>query len=142
MEDTELCVEQSMVSSVVSAQLASKFGAHGCLLLLPGAVAAKGATPSMLAYGMAKAAVHQLTASLSHKEAGLPPDSTVLCMLPVTLDTPMNRSAMPDADRSTWTPLTAVADRVLEWSSNTNLPPTGSLVSFITKDGKTTLVWR
>lgn len=59
----------------------------------------------MIGYGIAKAAVHQLTKSLAAKDSGLPPNSLVACILPITLDTPMNRKWMPKADTSTWTPL-------------------------------------
>lgn len=36
----------------------------------------------MIGYGMAKAAVHQLTKSLGQKESGLPEDSIAVCILP------------------------------------------------------------
>ena len=42
----------------------------------------------MMGYGMAKAAVHQLTKSLGSAKSGLPEDSTTLALLPITLDTP------------------------------------------------------
>lgn len=64
----------------------------------------------MIGYGLAKAAVHQLTKSLAQKESGLPGDASVVAILPVTLDTPMNRKWMPKADFSTWTPLEFVAE--------------------------------
>jgi hypothetical protein len=55
-----------------------------------------------LRYGMAKAAVHQLVKSLAAPKSGLPEGSFCAAMLPITLDTPMNRKFMPDADTSTW----------------------------------------
>lgn len=55
----------------------------------------------MIGYGLAKAAVHQLTQSLAAKDSGLPQDAAVLALLPVTLDTPMNRKWMPKSDFST-----------------------------------------
>lgn len=64
----------------------------------------------MIGYGMAKAAVHQLTKSLSSKDGGLPAGSVALALLPVTLDTPMNRKWMPTADTSTWTSLDFVSE--------------------------------
>ena len=64
----------------------------------------------MIGYGMAKAAVHQLTKSLAAENSGLPPNSLAVAILPVTLDTPMNRKWMPNADFSTWTPLEFVAE--------------------------------
>jgi len=82
----------------------------GGLLTLPGAKPALGETPGMIGYGMAKAAVHQLTKSLSQPDGGLPANSTSLALLPITLDTPMNRKWMPTADTSTWTPLTFIAE--------------------------------
>ena len=60
---------------------------------------------------MAKAAVHQLCKSLADADGGLPKESSVLAILPVTLDTPMNRKWMPKADHSTWTPLEFVAEQ-------------------------------
>ena len=59
----------------------------------------------MMGYGMAKAAVHQLTKSLGDKKSGLPENSVALALLPITLDTPMNRKWMPKADTTTWTSL-------------------------------------
>ena len=46
----------------------------------------------MMGYGMAKAAVHQLVKSLGSSGSGLPDGSCTLGILPVTLDTPMNRN--------------------------------------------------
>lgn len=66
-------------------------------------------TVGMIGYGMAKAAVHQLVHSLSQHGSGLPKDTTVVGILPITLDTPANRAAMAGADFSQWTPLDFVA---------------------------------
>ena len=51
----------------------------------------------MIGYGLSKAAVHQLTASLAQEKGGLPKDAHVSCILPITLDTPMNRKFMANA---------------------------------------------
>lgn len=66
----------------------------------------------MIGYGMAKAAVHQLTKSLAAKDSGLPEDSLVAAILPVTLDTPMNRKWMPKADTTTWTSMDFISEFV------------------------------
>lgn len=66
----------------------------------------------MIGYGMAKAAVHQLTRSLGGESSGLPKESAAVAILPVMLDTPMNRKWMPKADTSTWTPLEYLAESV------------------------------
>ena len=63
----------------------------------------------MIGYGMAKAAIHQLTKSLGGDKSGLPANSAAVTLLPITLDTPMNRKWMSKADFSTWTPLEFIA---------------------------------
>ena len=56
----------------------------GCLVL-PGAQPALGGTSGMMGYGMAKAAVHQLTKSLASSDSGLPADVQTFALLPITL---------------------------------------------------------
>ena len=141
VSNTELMVKQSLWSSVIASKLAAEFLTDGGLLGLTGAKAALDSTPGMIGYGITKAAVHHLTKSLASPDAGLPAQASVLAILPVTLDTPMNRKWMPKADTSTWTSLDFVAEQLFAWSSGTEgRPATGSLVQLITKDGKTELV--
>lgn len=64
----------------------------------------------MIGYGAAKAAVHHLTRSLACKNSGLPEEAVAFAILPITLDTPMNRKWMPNADFTTWTSLEYVAE--------------------------------
>ena len=60
-----------------------------------------------IAYTVAKAGVITLTQALAREVArGI----TVNAVLPSTMDTPGNRQAMPDADRSTWVSTEAVAE--------------------------------
>jgi dihydropteridine reductase len=140
-KNTDLMIKQSVWSSVISASVASQFLKDGGVLTLTGAKPALSATPSMIGYGMAKAAVHQLTKSLAAKDSGLPENSLVISILPITLDTPMNRKWMPKADFSTWTPLEFVADLFHSWIQNpSNRPANGSLLQLVTKDSKTELV--
>lgn len=54
----------------------------------------------MSAYAASKAAVLSLTGSLAKELRGR--RITVNAILPTTIDTPGNRAAMPDADRSRW----------------------------------------
>jgi len=75
--------------------------------------------------------------SLAGKDGGLPDNSVVATILPVTLDTPMNRKFMPDADQTTWTPLEFVADMFCSWVNGENRPTSGSLLKLLTKDGNT-----
>jgi NAD(P)-dependent dehydrogenase (short-subunit alcohol dehydrogenase family) len=71
---------------------------------------ARGAA-NMSAYAAAKAAVLNLTQSLSMEVVrdGI----TVNAIVPTTIDTPANRNAMPDADTATWLAPAAVAEVIL-----------------------------
>nr|XP_045593727.1 dihydropteridine reductase-like [Procambarus clarkii] len=131
---------QSVWSSTITAQAASRFLKEGGLVSLPGAQPAINGTPGMIGYGMAKAAVHQLTKSLGEEKSGLPQGATAVALLPVTLDTPMNRKWMSSADFSTWTSLEFVAELLHKWTTGSDRPASGSLVQLITKDNKTDLV--
>ncbi|KPI82815.1 quinonoid dihydropteridine reductase (QDPR-1) [Leptomonas seymouri] len=128
----ELMLRQSLFSSVAAAHVFSKRGQAGGLLLLTGAAAAVGPTPGMIGYGTAKSAVHFLCQSIAADPAVIPQDAGVLALLPSILDTPANRSAMPGADRSSWTPLDDVARQIVAWSNGTKRPESGSLVRIVT----------
>lgn len=109
-KNADLMWRQSVWSSTISATISSHYLKEGGVLTLTGADAALNGTPGMIGYGLAKGAVHQLTKSLAENKSGLPADSLVVSILPITLDTPMNRKWMPDADFSTWTPLEFIAE--------------------------------
>lgn len=109
-KNAEMMWKQSVWSSSISATISSRFLKAGGVLTLTGADAALKGTPGMIGYGLAKAAVHHLTKSLADSKSGLPDDSLVISILPITLDTPMNRKWMPNADFSTWTPLDFIAE--------------------------------
>ena len=69
--------KQSVWSSTISAKVANKHLKSGGILVLPGAAPASAGTPGMIGYGMAKAAVHQLTKSLAEPKSGMPENSRV-----------------------------------------------------------------
>jgi len=140
IKNCEMMWKQSVCSSTIAASIAAHHLKEGGFLSLTGAKAAIEGTPGMIGYGMAKAAVHQLTKSLAGENSGLPANSVVASILPVTLDTPMNRKWMPKADTSTWTPLEFVADLFWKWSQNQERPENGSLLQLITTDNKTNVV--
>jgi dihydropteridine reductase len=140
VKNADLMWRQSVWSSTIAAKIAAQFLKEGGLLSLPGAKPALGPTPGMIGYGMAKAAVHQLTKSLAAENSGLPPNSLSVAIVPVTLDTPMNRKWMPNADFSTWTPLEFVAELFHRWSRGEERPPNGSLVHLVTKNYTTELL--
>ncbi|KAF9159869.1 hypothetical protein BGX20_002757, partial [Mortierella sp. AD010] len=79
---SELMWKQSVHSSLVASHLASKTLKAGGLLTLTGAFPAQQGTPFMIGYGMAKAAVHQLVASLAGPDSGIPADAKVNAILP------------------------------------------------------------
>ncbi|XP_039607472.1 dihydropteridine reductase-like [Polypterus senegalus] len=136
-KNCDLMLKQSVWTSIISSHLATKHLKEGGLLTLAGAKAALSGTSGMVAYGMAKASVHQLCQSLSGDNSGLPSGSAAVAILPVTLDTPMNRKSMPDADFSSWTPLDFVAETFYNWSINVDRPKSGSLILLETAGGKT-----
>ncbi|RKP03197.1 hypothetical protein CXG81DRAFT_29354 [Caulochytrium protostelioides] len=132
--------QQSVASSLVTAHLASTRGAcldDGGLLVLVGAAAATQPTPGMIGYGLAKAGVHHLVKSLAADGSGLPPAAIVAGILPVTLDTPMNREGMPTADFASWTPPSAVADQVVRWAADPHTCESGALYKVETAAGAT-----
>uniref|UniRef100_F7DW08 Dihydropteridine reductase n=3 Tax=Simiiformes TaxID=314293 RepID=F7DW08_MACMU len=93
----------------------------------------------MIGYGMAKGAVHQLCQSLAGKNSGMPPRAAAIAVLPVTLDTPMNRKSMPEADFSSWTPLEFLVETFHDWITGKNRPSSGSLIQVVTTEGRTEL---
>jgi len=137
VKNADLMWKQSVWSSAISASLAARHLVDGGLVVLPGARPAIGGTPGMMGYGMAKAAVHQLVKSLGSDGSGLPTGATAAALLPVTLDTPMNRKFMPNADHSKWTPLATVAKILTDWLEGRGRPETGSLVALVTSQGVT-----
>jgi len=77
-------------------------------------------------YAVSKAGVAALTRvlALENKDEGV----RVNCILPGTIDTPKNRSAMPKGDRSRWTPPAAIARVVVFLLSADSAPVTGAIV--------------
>ena len=74
--------------------------------------AALGPTSGMIAYGLAKAAVHHLVKSTGTdpSASGMADGVRVVGILPIMLDTPMNRKYMAEGtDTSSWTPLECIA---------------------------------
>uniref|UniRef100_A0AC34QB05 Dihydropteridine reductase n=1 Tax=Panagrolaimus sp. JU765 TaxID=591449 RepID=A0AC34QB05_9BILA len=141
IKNADLMWKQSVWSSAISARIGSKFLNDGGLIQLTGAAAGLDGTPSMIGYGLAKAAVHQLCKSLANADAaGLPKGTTVLAILPITLDTPMNRKWMSKADFSTWTPLEFIAELLHKWTIEKNdRPASGSLLKLTTMNGQTNI---
>ncbi|KAJ3303969.1 hypothetical protein HDV03_003207 [Kappamyces sp. JEL0829] len=77
-DNVDLMVGQSVSSSVVAARLASTHLRSGGLLVLTGSAACLHGTPSMIGYGMAKAAVHHLVRSCAGPGSGMPASSSIV----------------------------------------------------------------
>ncbi|TWW55361.1 quinoid dihydropteridine reductase a [Takifugu flavidus] len=139
-KNTDLMWKQSVWTSTISSHLATLHLKQGGLLTLAGAKAALSGTGGMVGYGMAKAAVHQLCQSLATKNGGMPSGAAAVAILPVTLDTPMNRKFMPDADFGSWTPLEYVTEMFFNWATGVERPASGSLIQLLTSGGETQAV--
>ena len=98
---------------------------HGSLVGI-GAAAALRAPGQMGAYAAAKSAVLRLTESLADElgASGI----RVNAVLPGTIDTPQNRAAMPDADRSRWVKPDEVAEAILFLLSDAASGVSGALL--------------
>jgi NAD(P)-dependent dehydrogenase (short-subunit alcohol dehydrogenase family) len=93
-------------------------------------VASRAVVPPMggfIAYTVSKSAVIALTQALAHEER--PHGITVNAVLPSTMDTPANRRAMPDADRSSWVSTDAVADVIAYLASDSASAVSGACVT-------------
>lgn len=137
VENTDKMLKQSVWPSIISTRLAGLHLSEDGLVVLTGAKPALEGTPNMMGYGLAKAATHQLVKSMAAKGSGLPSTSAALAILPITLDTPMNRNWMPNANHSEWTPLEFATSLFAKWIRNQERPKSGSLVII---DGQETIV--
>jgi len=116
----------NVMSSLVASQVGGRHLVDGGLLVLTGSAPCLNPTPSMITYGLTKAAIHHLTYSLAaiaqHSTSSssslprlLPPNCTVAAILPITLNTEGNRAGMPNGDYGNWTPLEVVSNVGLNW---------------------------
>lgn len=128
VKNTDMMLKQSVWPSIITTRIAGLHLNDDGLVILTGAKPALEGTPTMMGYGLAKAATHQLVKSMAAKGSGLPSTSATLAILPITLDTPMNRKWMPNADHSEWTPLEFVTSLFEKWIRNQERPKSGSLV--------------
>ena len=91
-----------------------------------GANGALKAAAGMGGYGASKAAVHRLTESLAEELKGT--GVTVNAVLPSIIDTPANRTDMPDADTGDWVKADAIADAILFLASPAARAISGALI--------------
>ncbi len=98
----------------------------GGSVVMVGSRAAETAGAGMAAYAVSKSAVHALARVLAseNRERGV----RFNAVLPGTMDTPANRKAMPNADRTGWTSPTAIARVMAFLLSSESAPVTGALL--------------
>lgn len=91
-----------------------------------GSRAAEDPGPSVGAYSASKAALVSLmlTVARENKDVGI----TANVILPGTIDTPANRKAMPDADRSQWVPPTSIASLIAWLASDAGKDVSGAVI--------------
>lgn len=102
-------------------------GKWGRIVNVASVPAVGGGAANLTAYSAAKAAVLNLTYSLA-KEL-MADGITANAIVPSTIDTPANRAAMPDADRSTWLSAEAIGDVVVMLASEQAGIVTGTAVN-------------
>ena len=128
-------MELNVMPSLLAAHLATKFLSDQGLLVFTGAAGPfQTPTPGLLAYSLSKNAVHSLALNMAAR-TDIPSITSVLTILPGTMDTPRNRLDMPDANRSSWISTEGVANLLKEWAENKNRPENGSYLLLKTEKG-------
>uniref|UniRef100_A0A7S3FUQ0 Dihydropteridine reductase n=1 Tax=Strombidium rassoulzadegani TaxID=1082188 RepID=A0A7S3FUQ0_9SPIT len=113
-------------SALLTGHLSTKYLDQMGLLVFTGAAAAfEGPVNFAYGYGMSKCATHHLAMHIAERQE-IPKTSTVVTILPQTIDTPGNREAMADADKSEWQPTEKIAALVRSWAEGDNRPMNGS----------------
>lgn len=95
-------------------------------LIAIGSIAGLQPTPGLGAYGVSKAALHALVQTLA--EEGRAAGFTANALAPATLDTSVNRQAMPDADFSKWVAPTALAEQAVFLASQAGAAINGAVI--------------
>jgi NAD(P)-dependent dehydrogenase (short-subunit alcohol dehydrogenase family) len=80
----------------------------------------------MVAYATAKAAVAAMTQALAQETAN--EEIWINAVAPSVLDTPANRTAMPDADYATWVTPASVAEIITFLASPDNKSTRGAVI--------------
>lgn len=102
--ETNVITSAHVISAALSVMVPQKRGA----VVVVSSTAALSGGAHVAAYSASKAAQLRLVESAANevRAAGV----SVTAVLPGTMDTPQNRSAMPDADRTRWVTLDEVSD--------------------------------
>lgn len=111
LDDWNKMIEINATTAFLSSRAAAnqlRDSSHGRIVNVTAMPALTRGDDQASAYAASKAAVLNLTQSLSTELAGS--SVTVNAIAPSIIDTPDNREAMPDSDRSTWLTPEEIAD--------------------------------
>lgn len=156
--NAQLMLQQNTYPVLAATSIAQHFmNYNGGVMVVMGAAAVLGPTPGMLHYGASKAAAHHLVQSLGSC-TGLNTTETksiqrqarrvrqhwpgldhlsVVGFLPSALDTPANRQAMPEDDRTKWTSIPNLTQEICKLLSTPALRPhSGSLIKIFNRKAK------
>lgn len=125
------CAMNTTTSFVCAREAVRKLRAAGNGGRIVNVVARQALEPArgagMIAYTMSKAAVAAMTRSLAEEVIG--DRIAVNAIAPTTLDTPINRAAMPTADFTRWVKLEDAAQKILELASPGDITARGAIVA-------------
>lgn len=108
LADWRMLYSANVETAVSTIQAALPHLDDGAAVVAVGAASAQPAGAGMAPYAAAKAGVARLCEALAKELA--PRRIRVNCILPSIIDTPRNRTDMPDADFGAWTSPAAIAD--------------------------------
>ena len=120
-------MDLNLKSAFLAARAALGHMPDGGRIVNVGTAAVANKAPGLAAYVAAKGGLMTLTQSLAKELKGR--RITANAVLPTVLDTPANRRAMPNADRSSWLLPEEVAEVILFLVSEGGSIVTGNLVS-------------
>ena len=123
MLDLNLTTAFSAAKAVVPRMVGARYGR----IVIVASRAVVPPAAGFIAYTVAKAGVIAFTQALAQetREHGV----TVNAVLPSTMDTPANRAAMPNADRTGWVPVESVADAIAILAREASAYITGTLLA-------------
>ena len=105
------------------------------MLMFTGAAAVfEGPVNYAYGYYLAKSTLHALAHQMAERKE-IPETCSVVTILPTIIDTPANRQAMPEMDKSDWLPADDVALLIRQWANGENRPENGSFAKLNFKNG-------
>ena len=123
IEKVNQMMTMNLYSSVLAVHLTKRYLKKNSLLVLTGAAAVKEGTHSwMIGYQLSKNSVHYISDVINQNPNELPEGGKLITILPTTIDTLSNRSAMPDADFSQWVKPEAIAEKIKKWADEKRYP--------------------